>query len=258
MTQKEPLIKVENLVVKYGDNLILDHVSFDVSEGEILFVLGGSGCGKTTLVRHMMGLNFPTSGKIIIDGVEITDCDDQTFRQTLRKIGILFQSSALFGSMTIAENVALPIKEYSGLPESAVHDLVRMKLCRVNLGGFENYQPHEISGGMKKRAGLARALALNPKILFLDEPTAGLDPVTAAEIDELILHINQNNGTTIVIVTHELASIFALAKRVIMLDKIKKGIIAEGDPESLRKNSSEISVRNFFNRQAHTEIGNRI
>lgn len=251
------LIKVEKLVVKYGENLILDNVSFVVYEGEILFVLGGSGCGKTTLIRHMMGLNKPTSGKIFIDGVDITSCDDQAFQKTLRKIGILFQGSALFGSMSIAENIALPIEEYSGLPKNVISDLVRMKLCRVDLGGFENYRPHELSGGMKKRAGLARALALNPKILFLDEPTAGLDPVMAAEIDGLILHINKNNGTTIVVVTHELSSILGIAQRIIMLDKNKKGVIAEGNPAFLKQHSEDATVRQFFNPQIITVMDNR-
>ena len=253
--EKEVLIKVENLVANYGENLILDHVSFDVNRGEMLFILGGSGCGKTTLIRHMIGLSSPTSGNIFIDGIDITACDDQAFQMTLKKIGVLFQSSALFGSMTLAENVSLPIEEYTGLSKSAINDLVRMKLCRVDLSGFENYRPHELSGGMKKRAGLARALALNPKILFLDEPTAGLDPVTAAEIDDLILHINENNGTTIVIVTHELYSIFGIAKRIIMLDKTRKGIIAEGDPVFLKEHSDNLAVRQFFNRQLGTTDG---
>jgi phospholipid/cholesterol/gamma-HCH transport system ATP-binding protein len=250
--EKDILIKVENLVINYGENLILDRVSFDVYRGEILFILGGSGCGKTTLIRHMIGLSSPTAGNILIDGVDITTCNDRAFQMTLRKIGILFQSSALFGSMSLAENISLPIEEYSGLPNSAIHDLVRMKLCRVGLSGFENYRPHELSGGMKKRAGLARALALNPKILFLDEPTAGLDPVTAAEMDDLILHINENNGTTIVIVTHELYSIFGIAKRILMLDKTRKGIIAEGDPIFLKEHSDNLAVRQFFNRQLVT------
>ncbi len=253
MTQDAPLISIRDLVVKYGDNLILDHVSFNVYKGEILFILGGSGCGKTTLIRHMMGLDTPDSGRIIIDKVDITACDDQAFQHTQRKIGILFQSSALFGSMSVAENVALPIAEYVDLPKTTIMDLVRMKLCRVDLSGFENYFPHEISGGMKKRAGLARALALNPQILFLDEPTAGLDPVTAAEIDELISDINRNNNTTIVIVTHELDSIFSLAKRIIMLDKEKKGIIAEGDPVFLKGHSDNPFVRTFLNRRSSRE-----
>lgn len=253
MNSDTPLIRVKDLVVRYGDNLILDRVSFDVFQGEILFVLGGSGCGKTTLIRHMMGLDRPTAGQIVIDGVDITACDDRQFRRTQRKIGILFQSSALFGSMNIAENVALPVTEYIDLPREIIQDLVRMKLCRVDLGGFENYYPHEISGGMKKRAGLARALALNPKILFLDEPTAGLDPITAAEIDALIANINRNNGTTIVIVTHELDSIFTLAKRIVMLDKDKKGIIAEGDPVYLKSHSDTPFVRKFLNRRTSGE-----
>ena len=249
----EILITVEHLVVRYGSQLILDKVGFNVYKGEILFILGGSGCGKTTLIRQMMGLDRPASGNIVIDGVDITTCGDKAFEETRRKIGILFQGSALFGSMTLAENVALPVREYARLSENAVNDLVRMKLCRVDLAGFEDYFPHELSGGMKKRAGLARALALNPKILFLDEPTAGLDPVTAAEIDELILSINRHNRTTIIIVTHELPSIFGLAKRIIMLDKNIKGIIAEGDPRYLRDNSQNKFVRQFFNRQAVLE-----
>lgn len=252
----EILIQVKNLVAKYGESLILDNINFDVFRGEILFILGGSGCGKTTLIRHMMGLNQPISGNVLIDGVDITTSNERDFQKTLRKIGMLFQSSALFGSMTLAENVALPIEEYTGLSKLAINDLVRMKLCRVDLAGYEDYHPHEISGGMKKRAGLARALALNPKILFLDEPTAGLDPVTAAEIDELVLNINKNSGTTIIIVTHELHSIFNIAKRVIMLDKNKKGIIAEGDPFFLKDNSDHMAVRRFFNRQLEPQTDN--
>jgi len=256
--EKDVLITVRNLVVKYGDTLILDNISFDVLKGEILFILGGSGCGKTTLVRHLMGLNRPFSGKIIIDGIDLTSCGDADFMKTLRKIGMLFQGSALFGSMSLAENIALPIQEFSGLSAEAIHDLVRMKLCRVDLGGFEQYLPHELSGGMKKRAGLARALALNPKILFLDEPTAGLDPVIATEIDELILNINKNNGTTIIVVTHELHSILGIAERIIMLDKNTKGIIAEGNPRSLKAHSDNPYVRKFLNRQvgSATQTGN--
>lgn len=246
---KEVLIKVRDLVLKYGDNLILDKISFDVYKGEILFILGGSGCGKTTLVRHLVGLNRPASGSIVVDGIDLTTCDDADFKKTLRKIGILFQSSALFGSMSLGENVALPIQEFSGLAPEYIPDLVRMKLCRVGLDGFENYRPYELSGGMKKRAGLARALSLNPSILFLDEPSAGLDPVTAAEIDDLIVNINQNNRTTMIIVTHELYSIFGIAHRVIMLDKSKKGIIAEGDPRYLKTHSEHPYVRQFLNRR---------
>jgi phospholipid/cholesterol/gamma-HCH transport system ATP-binding protein len=243
-----PLIQVENLVARYGETVILDKVSFSVYTGEILAVLGGSGCGKSTLLRHMIGLKRPYAGRMLIDGIDISTCDDAVFQQTLKKIGILFQASALFGSMTIGENVALPITEYADLPSHAVQDLVRMKLCQVDLGGYENFMPHELSGGMKKRAGLARALALNPKILFLDEPSAGLDPITAVEIDELLLQINRSSHTTLVIVTHELQSIFKVAQRVIMLDKSTKGIIAQGSPEQLRDHSEHPVVQSFFNR----------
>jgi phospholipid/cholesterol/gamma-HCH transport system ATP-binding protein len=248
--EKQAIIQVKNLVARYDEEVILDNISLDVFPGEILVILGGSGCGKSTLLKHMVGLSKPYTGKVLIDNVDITSCDNKTFQSTLRKIGILFQGAALFGSMTLAENVALPITEYSQLPQPAIENLVHMKLCMVDLAGFENYLPSELSGGMKKRAGLARALALNPNILFLDEPTAGLDPVMSAEIDELILKLNKSIGTTMVIVTHELDSIFSVAQRVIMLDKQTKGIIAEGDPISLKENSSNRFVREFFNRRA--------
>ena len=246
----EPIIKVRHLVAGYGEDIVLDDLSFDVLEGEIFAILGPSGCGKSTLLRHMVGLEIAASGQVFIDGVDIISCDEESFNKTLRKIGILFQSSALLGSMTISENVALPIAEYSDLPKRAILNLVRMKLSMVDLGGYENYLPSEISGGMKKRAGLARALALNPRIVFLDEPTSGLDPVMSAEIDELVLNVNKSIGTTMIIVTHELDSILSIAQRVIMLDKNTKGIIAEGDPQYLKDHSQNLSVRQFFNRQA--------
>ena len=182
-----------------------------------------------------------------------TACLLTEYQKILRKIGVLYQSSALFGSMTLAENVALPIKEYTDLPQKSVDTLVKMKLNLVNLNGYENYLPSELSGGMKKRAGLARAMALNPKILFFDEPSAGLDPVTSVELDNLIINLNKSLGTTMVIVTHELPSIFTVAQRVIMLDKRARGIIAEGDPEYLRDHSKDAFVRQFFNRRAENE-----
>ena len=242
------IIQVKNLVAGYGENVILKDISFDVYEGEIFVILGGSGCGKSTLLKHLIGLIPPISGQVVIDGKELTNGDEETYQQVLRKIGILYQSGALLGSMSVAENVALPILEYTSLSAAHVATLVTMKLNLVDLGGFENYLPSEISGGMKKRAGLARAMALNPKILFFDEPSAGLDPVTSAELDNLIIHLNKSFGTTMVIVTHELQSIFAVAHRVIMLDKISKGIIAEGDPGYLRDHSRNPFVRRFFNR----------
>lgn len=241
---------MENLIAKYGDEIILDNINLYVFEGEIFVILGGSGCGKSTLLKHMVGLSVPSSGSVFIDGVDITGCDTAKLHEILKGIGILFQSSALLGSMTVAENIALPITEHSKMPKSYVDRLIKMKLGLVELDGFENYLPSQLSGGMKKRAGLARALALNPKILFLDEPTAGLDPVISSEIDELVLQINKKLGTTIVIVTHDLDTIFTVADRAVMLDKNTKGIIAEGDPMSIRDRSPDPSVRSFFKRNS--------
>ena len=248
--EKEAIIQVKNIVARYGDELILDRISFDVHKGEILVILGASGCGKTTLLRHMVGLNRPISGRVFIDGDDITACDDTRLQKILKKVGILFQGSALIGSMTAAENVALPINRYLDFSKNARDNIVRIKLCIVNLSGFENFLPSELSGGMKKRAGLARALALNPKIMFLDEPTSGLDPVSSAQIEDLIIGINQRTQTTFVIITHKLESIFKVAQRVIMLDKSTKGIIAEGDPHYLKDHSTHLAVRQFFNREA--------
>ena len=242
------VIRVKDLVAKYGDDIILDRISFDVYEGEIFAVLGGSGSGKSTLLKHLVGLLRPDSGEVIIDGGDISNCDETALQQILRKIGVLYQSAALFGSMTVAENVALPILEYTDLPKESVDHLVKMKLNLVHLEGYENHLPSEISGGMKKRAGLARAMALNPKILFFDEPSAGLDPITSAELDNLIMHLNKSLGTTMVIITHELESIFAVARRVIMLHKSTRGIIADGDPKYLRDQSRNPFVKQFFNR----------
>ncbi len=250
---EEKLLSVRNLVARYGDEVILDNISLDVFKGEILVILGGSGCGKSTLLRHMVGLSAPSSGSVYIDGADITICDTKTLHNILKGIGILFQNSALLSSMTVGENIALPITEYSGLDKCSVDILINLKLCSVELEGYEDYLPSQLSGGMKKRAGLARALALNPKLLFLDEPTAGLDPIISSEIDDLILQINEKFGTTIVIVTHDLDTIFTVAKRIIMLDKKTKSIIAEGNPKYLKDYSPDPLVRQFFNRNLKTE-----
>jgi phospholipid/cholesterol/gamma-HCH transport system ATP-binding protein len=252
--ERNPIIQVKDLAARYGEETILEHVSFEVYEGEIFVILGGSGSGKSTLLKHIVGLIRPYSGRIVIDGEDTLSPDAAVFDKILKKIGILYQGGALFGSMTLAENIALPIEEYTKLRPEAVSALVRMKLGLVNLDGYEDHLPSEISGGMKRRAGFARAMALNPKILFFDEPSAGLDPITSAGIDNLILHINRTLGTTMVIVTHELQSIFTVARRVIMLDRNKKGILVEGDPRHLRDHSPIPEVRKFFNREAEEVV----
>ncbi len=248
--EQDECLRVENMMVRYGETLVLEDVSFRVKRGERFIIMGGSGSGKSTLLRHMIGLESPEYGKIIIENTDMTSTDEETFMNLLKKIGVLFQSSALIGSMTVGENVALPIVEHLRLEKHLVEVIVRMKLAMVGLECYEQYLPSEISGGMKKRAGLARALAMNPEILFLDEPSAGLDPVTAGEIDELILHINKTLGTTIVIVTHDLDSIFAVGQRVILLDKSTKNIIARGHPNEIRDSHENPEVRKFFRRKA--------
>ena len=252
-TSPTPVIVVDQLTARFGDNTIFDRVSFQVKQGEILVILGGSGCGKSTMLKHMIGLYKPAAGKVLLNGVNINTDDDRILRQVRMDLGVLFQSGALFGSMTLAENVSLPIYEYTDLDPASIELIVRMKLGLVSLAGYENHLPSELSGGMKKRAGLARAMALDPTVLFFDEPSAGLDPISSVELDNLIKSLNAGMGTTMVIVTHELESIFNIAHRVIMLDKAAKGIIAEGDPRELKDHSTDPRVVNFFNRRPATE-----
>ncbi|MBU4316063.1 MAG: ATP-binding cassette domain-containing protein [Proteobacteria bacterium] len=241
------IIEVKKLSAGYGEKTVLENIDFHVTQGEVFVILGGSGCGKSTLLRQIIGLESPFSGHVLIKGMDITSCGEAEFHAFLKTIGVLFQSSGLLGSMNLFDNIALPILEYTSLSKKAVEKIVRLKLKQVDLEGFENHLPSQLSGGMKKRAGLARALALSPDILFLDEPSAGLDPITTAEIDELILRINRSVGTTIVIVTHELDSIFRIAQRVIMLDKETRGIIAQGKPAVLKETHENPMVRRFFN-----------
>ena len=241
-----PAIEVEHLQAGYDGDVVLKDVTFRVARGEIFFVIGGSGCGKSTLLRHMVGLHPVMAGTVKFFGRPFTDADTATRRAMLKEFGMLFQSGALWTSLTLRENVALPLEEYTALSRREINEIATLKLAQVGLGGFEDYFPAEISGGMKKRAALARALALDPAIVFFDEPSAGLDPINSRRLDELILEIRETFGTTIVAVSHELASIYAIAARVIMLDRAEKGIIAEGRPLDLAKSSRDPRVAEFL------------
>jgi phospholipid/cholesterol/gamma-HCH transport system ATP-binding protein len=246
---QDTIIGVEKITAGYKNMMILQDVSFEVKRGEIFIILGESGSGKSTLLKLMIGLNKPLSGSIFIEGQDIVSAEGDERLAILRKFGIMYQRGALFGSMTLLENVRLPLEEFTDLPHGAMDLIARMKLSLVGLKEFGGLLPAELSGGMQKRAAIARAMALDPRILFLDELSAGLDPITSAELDHLVLSLAKNLGITFVIVTHELSSIYAIADRVIMLDKELKGILAIGSPRDLRDHSENAFVRRFLNRQ---------
>ncbi len=242
----EPAIIVENLVTQYGDRRILDGVSCTSPRGEITVILGRSGCGKSTLLRHLIGLARPHSGRIVILGQDLSGLDEEGLTALRRRMGVLFQGAALFGSMTVGDNVALPLREHTTLEESTIRIMTRMKLELVGLSACEDYFPQALSGGMRKRAGLARALAMDPEILFFDEPSAGLDPVTASGLDDLILSLNRTFRMTIVAVTHELASVERIAGHVVMVDR---GTILFSGPYDRLLASQEERVRQFLERR---------
>ena len=241
-------IKVEDLTIGYGERVLMRNLNFEVRKGEIFFIMGGSGCGKSTLLKHLIGLYAPMSGRIFIQGRDIAHADEAERMEIMRGFGVTYQGGALFGSMSVAENVAMPLEEYTALSPAEIAAEVEKKLKLVHLDGFGDFMPGELSGGMRKRAGLARALALNPKLLFFDEPSAGLDPLSSADLDRLILDLRDNLGATVVVISHELESILSIADRIIMLDKKTKGIIADGDPRVLRDSAPDDYVRAFLNR----------
>ena len=241
-------ITVTNLTMSYGNSIIQRDMDFAINRGDIFIVMGGSGCGKSTLLRHLTGLKQPAQGEIFYQDLSFWNASPKVRRRLMMKMGVSYQSGALFSSMTLAENIALPLSAFTPLSRSEIREIVSLKLALVGLAGFEGYYPAEISGGMQKRAGLARAMALDPDILFFDEPSSGLDPISSRLLDDLILHLRDNLGATIVVVTHELASIFAIGNNSVFLDAESKTIIAQGDPKQLLAQCDVPKVRRFLTR----------
>jgi phospholipid/cholesterol/gamma-HCH transport system ATP-binding protein len=248
MENPKPCIVVKDLTMAYGSFVVQQDLTFTINREDVFIIMGGSGCGKSTLLRHMIGLKPPAKGSVFYGAVDFWRAAPEERDRIMRGIGVLYQKGALWSSMTLAENVALPLREYSDLSPAQIRELVGLKLALVGLAGFEEYYPSEISGGMQKRAGLARAMALDPEILFFDEPSAGLDPISARLLDELILELRASLGATVVVVTHELASIFTIGNNSVFLDPEAKTMIAAGDPKALRDDGSNPKVRTFLTR----------
>jgi phospholipid/cholesterol/gamma-HCH transport system ATP-binding protein len=248
MIKPQPHITVKDLTMAYGSFVVQQDLTFTVNRGDVFIIMGGSGCGKSTLMRHMVGLKSPAKGQVLYDDVSFWETGPEQRDQIMRNIGILYQSGALWSSMTLAENIGLPLSEYTNLSPGQIREIASLKLALVGLAGFEDYYPSEISGGMRKRAGLARAMALDPDILFFDEPSAGLDPISARLLDDLILELRDSLGATIIVVTHELASIFTIGNNSVYLDPDKKTMTAAGDPKKLLEETKDPELRKFLTR----------
>ena len=247
-TNKEPHIIVNDLTMAYGSFVVQRDLTFTVNREDVFIIMGGSGCGKSTLMRHMVGLKSPAKGKVFYGEISFWDTEPEQRDEIMKNIGILYQSGALWSSMTLAENITLPLGEYTDLSPGQMREMASLKLALVGLAGFEDYYPSEISGGMRKRAGLARAMALDPDILFFDEPSAGLDPISASLLDELILELRESLGATIIVGTHELASIFAIGNNSVYLDPDKTTMTAAGDPKKLLEETKDPELRRFLTR----------
>ncbi|MDP0497766.1 MAG: ATP-binding cassette domain-containing protein [Verrucomicrobiota bacterium JB024] len=248
MSTEPPKIKVEHLTMAYGSFVVMNDLNFEINKGEVFVIMGGSGCGKSTLLKHLIGLKDPAKGDVYFDGQNFNRAEDEEKLLMLQKFGVLYQGGALWSSMTLAENVGLPLGEFTSLSQKEIRDIATFKLSLVGLRGFEDFYPSEISGGMRKRAGLARAMALDPDVLFFDEPSAGLDPISSRRLDDLILELRDSLGATVVVVTHELASIFAIADKAIFLDAATRTQGAIGKPRELRDQTENMAVRTFLRR----------
>jgi len=250
---EEPHIVVDNLTMAYGDFVLMRDLSYTINRGDVFIIMGGSGCGKSTMMSVLIGLKAPAKGKVFFDGQDFWGADADTRDRIIRRAGVMYQSGALWSSMTLAENIALPLETYTDLSARQIRDVVRYKLSLVGLAGFEKFYPSEISGGMQKRAGIARAMATDPEILFFDEPSAGLDPVSARRLDDLILELSESLQTTMVVVTHELASIFFIGNNSVFLDASARTMTASGDPKKLLEETRDRTLQLFLTRGEHPQ-----